>query len=339
MFVVIAEGRPSIKVVDNQEREVVPFTGTERGSGVTFGAGFYFANEGGGFISGVAAPRKLIRSWRAMKLIEQVPKIGYGTLFACWNAAQEWVHDSEKRYIDGLASQFSSPETFEAIRSDILNAVPTAEEFEQMLTIVRVENLRVFVKELTELIERDELPHHPIVDELVQEEEERWRRYREHKAFVEAPMSPAESLGALFEELGITNVLNGAPFGVYELNWGHIQLSELDTYVKGFSTGEYNEGCWFPLWRTTKDPCTLSAQIAKAVPRLEVSLMKTEKPWCITPDSTYIFLEAAYRDGSIVVKTHVEEKGKEPEVGTYSVQMLRDMIGPPKKKRRRFGRR
>lgn len=345
MSVIVAKGRQSTKIVDGQEREVVPFTGADReGELASFGVGFYFTDKSGGSIWGALMPRLLINSWRAMKLLEHLPQIGHGTLCACWHAAGESVHDSNRHYLDELARQFDSPEVFEATRSVVLASVPTAEELDRMLATVRDNSIDVSVHELTKLIEQGKLPHNPIVDELVREDEERQREHREHQTFVEAPMPSTESLSVLFEDLGITNMLDGVPFGGYGLDWGHIELSQLDSYVKEFSTGKFSEGCWFKLKCTTDEPRTQSAQIAKGITAFQTSFGEIEEPWCIASNGTkYTFLEAAYRDGSIVVKTHVEEKGKEPEVGTYSVQMLRDMLGPiapkPKKKRWRFSRR
>jgi hypothetical protein len=285
----------------------------------------------------------LIQSWRAMKLLEYVPRIGRGTLCACWYATGKRVHDSDKRYLDDLASQFSTREEFETIRARVLASVPDAEEFDRMLTMVRDKSIDVSVDELTELIEQGELPHHEIVNELVRKDEERRHEYEAREAFVEAPMPPAESLGKLFEDLSIANMLDGVPFGGYGLDWGHIKLERLDTYVKRYSTG-YCAGSQFQLRHTTEGPYTQSARLAKGVTMFQTSFREVEEPYFVAGDGTkYTFLDAAYHDGSIVVKTRIERDGAEPEEGTYTVPTLRSMVGPvpePKaKKRRRFGRR
>lgn len=346
MSVIVARGNPSPKIVDGQVHEVVPYAGADReGDFASFGVGFYFADKGGGRMWGLTMPHMLIHAWRAMKLLERIPHIDLGTLSACWYATSK-REDIEKKYLDALGEQFISPDEFEAIRSEVAAMVPTYEEFDEMLTIVRDKNIDVSVQELTELIEQGKLPHHPIIDELIQRNEDWLREYESREAFLKAPLPPGESLSELLRELGINNMLDGIPFGAYGIDWGHIELKELDPYVKRCTTGKYGEGNRFPLRHTTHGPYTQSAIVVEGVTRFTTTFGEVEEPWYLSGDGTkYIFVEAAYHEGSIVVTTRFERVGSEPEVGIYTVPTLRaSIVGPiPKPEARKrwrfFGRR
>jgi len=346
MSVIVASGSPSTKAVDGQECEVIPFAGADKeGEFSSFGVGFLCVDlDGpGGSLWGLVMPHKLIQSWRAMKLLEHIQKIEHGTLCACWYAANERVHESDQRHIDRLMMQFDSPGRFEALRADILALVPTNDELEAMLTIVRDSNIDVSVYELTQLVKQGKLSPHPIIEELVQRDEARSREYKEREAFIEAALAPEESLSAFFGELRITNMLDGVPFGGYGFDWGHIDLAELDTYVKRYSTGKHSTE--FPLRHTTEGPYTTGAEVKPGVTLISTTFGEVEEPYFVTNDGTrYTFLAAAFHEGSIVVTTKIEKDESVPEEGTYTVPTLRAMVGPvttpePEKKYRRFGRR
>lgn len=319
MSVLVATGTPSVKIVDGHAHEVTPFAGADReGEFSSFGVGYVLSNGGIGSIWGLSMPQMLIQSWRGMKLLEHISKIGHGTLSACYYAANERVHSSEMHFLDELAEQFGARKEFEEVRQAVLASVPSVEEFERMLIVVRDLKLDVSVRELVELIEAGKLPHHPIVDELVLKDEERHREYDDHEAFIDAPMPPGESLGKLFGELRIDYMLDGPPYGGYGFDWGHIELARLDAYTKRYSTGKHGEGHQFSLLHTAGG---IEGEI--------------EAPYCVARDHTkYTFLTAAYLDGAIVVTTKVEKDGAEAEEGTYTVPNLRAMIGPVRKRRR-----
>lgn len=342
MSVIVASGSPSTKAVDGEECEVIPFAGADKGGEFSsFGVGFLCVDlDGpGGSLWGLVMPHMLIQSWRAMKLLEHIPQIEHGTLCACWYAANERVHESDQRHIDELRTQFDNPGRFEALRAEVLALVPTNEELDAMLTIVRDNNVDVSVYELTRLVEQGKLAPHPIIEELAQKDEARNREYQEREAFIKAPMPAEESLGTLFEELRITNMLDGVPFGGYGFDWGHIKLEELDTYVKRYSTGEHSSE--FPLRHTTKGPYSFGEDLMPGVKMISTTFGEIEEPYFVTSDGTrYTFTTAAFHEDSIVVTTKIEKEGSEPKEGTYTVPSFRNLIGPitppePEKKPRR----
>lgn len=282
----------------------------------------------------------LIQSWRAMKLLEYIPQIDSGTLSACWYAGNEKPHPSDEHFIDELAAQSEDPARFHAMRAEILASVPHGDELDAMLTIVRDRGIDVSVRELQSMVDEGKISSHPIISELVAKQEAESADYKTQEQFIAAPMLPKESLGVLFAELGITNMLDGVPFGGYGMDWGHIKLTELDAYVKRYSTGKYCSGAEFALRRTTTVPKTRSASIARGVTMVSTSVGEIEEPFVIAKDGTkYTFTSAAYRDGGIMVSVNIEKKGIEPKTGTYPVSDLRSTIGPLSRFRRRLRRR
>lgn len=341
MTVQVAQGNPCTKVIHGQEHEVIPFAGANsEDEFASFGVGFHYANESGGSVWGLTMPHMLIQSWRAMKLLEHIPQINNGTLCACWYAAGEIRHQSDQRYIAELTAQFEDPIKFHAIRAEILAAVPLSDELDAMLTIVRDRGVDVSVDELKKMVEQGKIPSHSIIDELAAKRDAKLAAYKAREEFVEAPMPPEESLSALFVELGIANMLDGIPCGGYGFDWGHIDIVNLDTYVKRYSTGKYCSGSEFTLRHTTQGPETRSANVCRGVTMFQTSFGEIEEPFVVAKDGTkYTFASAAFRDGSILVKVNIEKKGVEPKEGMHSVPELHSMIGPlakPKRRRRRL---
>ncbi len=338
MTVLVAQGNPCTKVIDGQEHEVVPFAGANKeGEFASFGVGYQLLSEGSGSIWGLVMPHMLIQSWRAMKLLERVPHINSGTLCACWYAASENPHSSDQRHIDELAAEFGGPAAFEALRAEILAAVPLSDELDAMLTIVRDRGVEVSVHELNTMVEAGKIPPHPIIDELTAMQEAKSAAHKAHEQFVEALMPVEESLGAFFAQLGIRNMIDGIPIGAYGMDWGHIDVVNLDVYVKRYSTGRYCSDSDFPLRHTTQGPDTRSANVGGGVRVYLTSFGEIEEPFVVAKDGTkYTFTTAAYRDGKIMVKTLVGKDGVEPEEGTYSVPELREMIGRLRRRRDRW---
>ncbi len=329
MTVLVAQGNPCTKVIDGQEHEVIPFAGTDReGEFASFGVGYQLSSEGSGSIWGLVMPHMLIQSWRAMKLLEHTPQINSGTLCACWYAASEHPHQSDQRHIDELAAEFGDRAAFDALRAGILAAVPASEELEAMLTIVRDRDIKVSVHELKGLVAEGKISPHPIIDELIAKQEAESAAHKAHEEFIDTLMPAEESLGALFAQLGIRDMLDGIPIGAYGMDWGHIDLPKLDAYVKRYSTGKHCSDSDFPLRHTTQGPETRSANVARGVTMFQTSFGEIEEPFVVAKGGTkYTFTAAAYRDGSIMVKTLVAKDGIEPEEGTYSVPELQKMIG------------
>lgn len=335
MSVIIAQGKARVKIVEGVSREVIPFVGADRqGLLASFGVGYRIVNQRGGTIWGLVMPHLLIQSWRAMKLLECIPVIDRGTLCGCWYAAGEKMHEGNRHYVDDLARQFEERLQVEKMRASVLKLLPSEAELSAMLICLRNHKIEVSVDEMSDLINRGQLLPHPLVDELIKEDEARRRELAEHMALVHAAMPQEESLSALFADLGIDNMIDGAPFGGYGLDWGHIKLNELDTYVKRFTTGRYGKGHYFELRRT--NPYTNTAQLDGKIPQYQTYFGVVEEPWFLARDGTkFTFRRARYHNGSIAVEVNSRHPNGDLCHKELSVPEIRKVLGPlPKYKKR-----
>lgn len=98
---------------------------------------------------GLAGPGELLRSWRAMKLLEKTPEISNYTLCYSWYCAGKDLHPTETHYLDDMAELFSDRRTFEQTRNTILNTIPSDKQLAQMLTVVR--DAKISLSDLEEI--------------------------------------------------------------------------------------------------------------------------------------------------------------------------------------------
>lgn len=102
-MVVIFKGQESTKKVDGKDKKVIPFAGTGRdGESSSMGVGLIYPEEQSSSIWGLFMPRDIVASYRGMKIAEEVPQFGHGTLAACWYAGNRSVSFSDKKYIDDI---------------------------------------------------------------------------------------------------------------------------------------------------------------------------------------------------------------------------------------------
>lgn len=308
-LVIAIRGEPSEKIVDGECQKVIPFVGADsEGEFAQMGIGLIFPDKGNGSIWGHVVPHALIKSWRGMKLLEQVERIEHGTLCACWTISTRNIHDSDRRHLNDLASQFGGLDELEKAREAILASVPCADEIESMIMALREKNVRVDTWDLTAEIESGLITTSLLIETLVREEEEQWSAYAKKEEEVKKPVPSRESLGKFFEDLGINNFIVGGGSGAYGIDWEHIRLGEIDEIAKRDSLNKYlTEG--FIL-----DHNTSSGEI--------------EKPWYLASDGRkYTFLSAQFRDDRFYIKTRIEA-GEEPLIeGEFNVSNLREMIG------------
>jgi hypothetical protein len=262
-----------------------------------------------------------------MRLFEAVPEVyttiigvSKSTINACFHVAHEPLHWGDACHMESLAVQFGGIEELETARSRILASVPAADEFGQMLTVVRDQGIEVSADELTQLVSQGKLPRHPVVDMLA-EVEGKWRReHEEREAFVKASLSRGESLAGLLEELGIKHMRTS--------EWSDIRMEELDSFIKRYSTGEH-QGSQFLLRHAPPRPAQLSGAVTSPQDLWSQTLWdeNVEPWWCAADGTRYTFLDVAFYGGSIAVKTRIEQDGVGAREDIYTVATLRSMIG------------
>lgn len=326
--VIAAYGVQSEKVVDGQRRQVVPFVGADReGEFSQMGLGLVYP-DGRGTIWGCVMPHLLIQSWRGMKILERIERIDHGTLCGCWTIARRDVHPSDKRYLDELAEQVGGADKLQALRDEVLASVPSADELNTMITSLREKGVDVNSWELEEEVKAGRIAMSPLIEMLVRETEERRQEHQREEEEIKRPLSRTESLGAFFEDLGIANFLDGPAFGAYGMDWGHINLGELDQLAKRASFSKYlPDG--LHLEHTTSGPETISAKIGQGVTMFQTSFGEIEQPWYVDATGTkYTFLSAKWIDGHFCVRVLVDQSGEEasPEATSFTVPQLRSMI-------------
>jgi hypothetical protein len=319
--VLVAQGPRCEKIVDGERMEVIPCVAADReGEFAQLGVGFIAGNKAS--VWGLIMPHSLIQSWRAMKILEQVPEVFSSTLCACWYAARTEVPAHDHRYLDELARQFPSRAAFEAVRASALAAVPTTEELEAMLTTLLETSVEVSGYELTQLIEEGKLAPNPLIDRVVQEEEARRRKYDEREAIVKAPMASENSLGVFFRDLGIGNFIVGS------IEWDYIELARLDEVAKReLLSGHFER---FELRHTKQGPEIAEEPIGPGTPSGDIV-----SPRFVAADgATYTFLGVVLHEGAFLVTARVERERGNPTEGQYTVPHLRELIGPLPRQRK-----
>ncbi|MBU4086455.1 MAG: hypothetical protein KKB21_02650, partial [Nanoarchaeota archaeon] len=124
-----ARGEQGEKVVDGETKLATPIACD---GGMSMGVGLSY--NGSAVFWGLASPKKIITSYRGMKIAEQVREFGHGTLAACWYAGSRDVHDSDKRYVEEIEAKIGRP-----TRERILEMVP--EDFDGMLDLLQKKDI------------------------------------------------------------------------------------------------------------------------------------------------------------------------------------------------------
>lgn len=331
-LVIAIRGSESEKVVEGRRRKVIPFVGADReGESANVGIGLIFPDEERGTIWGWIMPHALIQSWRGMKLLEQIERIGGGTLCDCWYGAGHCVHDSDKCHLDELAKQLGGADKLQVLLDEVLISTPSPDELNAMITNLREKGVDVDCRELREEVRAGRIAMSPLIEMLIHEDEERMRALVREGEEANKPLSREESLGVFFEDLGIANFIIGGGIGGLDIDWGHIELGELDRIAKEDSCGSLSkyhpEGHW--LEHTTKGPETFSVPAEPGVTMYTTSFGEIEQPWFLSLDGTkYTFMFAQFRDGHFYIKTKVETGEAAPVEDEYTISDLRGMIGP-----------
>lgn len=329
MSIVIAIlGEPSEKIVDGERQKVIPFVGTDsEGEFAKMGIGLILPEKWNVSIWGLVMPHALIRSWRGMKLLEQVECIEHGTLCACWAVATRNMHESDYRHLDVLADQFGGLDKLEKAREVVLTSVPSVDEIQSMITTLRKKNVGVDSWDLTVEIEAGLITTSPLIETIIREEEERQAAYTKKEDEIKKPVPPEESLSKFFEDLGIGNFIVSGDFGGFGMDCGHIKLSEIDEIVKRDSLSGYlTKG--FMLDHKTQGSETFAAGVTPSTTMNQTSYGEIEKPWYLAANGTkYTFLSAQFRNERFYIKTRIETDEEPPTESEFAVSNLREMIG------------
>ncbi|MBY0472990.1 hypothetical protein K2Q00_01730 [Patescibacteria group bacterium] len=141
---------------ETEQADVTPFVGQDNMG--QFGIGIAVTRPNGtkqGWIWGLVMPRHLIQSWRAMKLLEEMPRIKLpGTLSHCWSLAKEKLQGYDYKYLDEEGAVWGSYEKFREARAKVLAMFPTDDELKAMLAIVNEQGLNIRVEEIEEQREK-----------------------------------------------------------------------------------------------------------------------------------------------------------------------------------------
>jgi len=316
-LVIAARGIPSEKNVDGQNRMVVPFIGADRrGEYSQVGVGLLLMDEHkiNLWWSLCGSSAMLIQAWRGMKILGRIERVDDDTLCACWFVARHDVPDGDKRdfdhhfarHFDYLAERVGGVTALQALRDEVLVSVPSADELDTMVMVLREEGVYANAWELEEELGAGRIETTPLIETIIREADERRAETdRKHKE-VRRPLPPEESLGILFRELGIGRLFYSS-VDMDSETW--IEPDELDQWAK--------------------EICVWGIRASYPLKGMKEGGKELEHPWYAASDGTkYVFVSASYRDGCFYVETAVEGKAVAPVEGEYTIAELRDLIGP-----------
>jgi hypothetical protein len=324
--IIVNQGQRATKKFNNKPLDVIPFVGADKpGNFAQVGIGYIEIDGGAISFWGLLCPNYLIRSWRAMKLFEKLTYFNQYTLAHCWDIiGSEPSRDAEAYIIQ----QFTFFANFVEAVTSIQQLVPDDETVHLMLCKLRRNKIYVDTQELIKELSTDFLANSTEIEKLFAHVEREKISYALKQKIINEPVPKKHSLSVFFEELGICNFVIGGGFGAYGLDWGHIEIIELDRIVKQDS--QY-ASCHY-LEITEKGPDTH---------RRCYRFGKLKQPTYVANDGTvYIFERAQWRGDCFKVFTRINEEHKRTSkkrivsqyVGEFSVVQLRQLLQLNKKR-------
>ena len=166
-ILVVAKGIESKKVFEQCLQDVTPFVGGTlkrdviwSGVGLIAGEHVYELSirEMGSF--------RLIRSWRAMKLLERISVISTPTLRACLEVFRESIGSDKQHIENDLAEKLGGMEAMLEVRKEILSLVPEPAELAHMLDVLAANKVQADADELRDEINLGHLTQTPQVDSV-----------------------------------------------------------------------------------------------------------------------------------------------------------------------------
>ncbi len=139
-----------------------------------------------------------------------------------------------------------------------------------------------------------------------------------------APLCPEESLAALFNAIGITNLVTGDIQGRYGHEWGHINPADLDQVMLSSCILQGSHG----LLRTTVDPRTVDFNLAPGA-EVDPAVFGYLEPVEITTDdgAKYLFTSVTYKDEQFLITTMAEKPEGVCVDARLSLTELRELMG------------
>ena len=167
---ILATGTPSEKVIRGKIEKVTPIVYAQ-GQGFFSEVGVGITTSEGGYVWGLLTPHNLIQSWRAMKMLEQLPEImPDGTLAAAWETATPYLHASDERYLDDLRAVAKGKVNIDTIREQLLQTTPKASEVEDMVRALKSQDIHFGTGELEREIRERRLNKTPYLEQVITEE-------------------------------------------------------------------------------------------------------------------------------------------------------------------------
>lgn len=164
---VIFKGQESTKNVDGKSTKVIPFAGTDRdGEFSSMGVGLIYSDSGKGQIWGLAMPHDIIASYRGMRIAEEVPTFGHGTLAACWYAGKNNVDSSDRGYINYIKGMIGADKRREILRAPLPS-------FDDAIKSMQKRNIDFDVYPFLTEIKKGSLSMTPVLEQVVNDYSDR----------------------------------------------------------------------------------------------------------------------------------------------------------------------
>lgn len=174
-YVIARHGIPSMKFVNGVSQLVIPFVGADwQGQ---MGIGLMHPSGQVSDFKGFLVPHKIIRSWRAMKLLELVTNVDSTTLEVCLLMMQSYVHGDHRYTTDTVAEVVGGVKELEKVLDTFLSSTPPIAEFNMMATCFREKNIIVDGRELEAEVKAGRMKMTPDIEEIINETRERHRAH------------------------------------------------------------------------------------------------------------------------------------------------------------------
>ena len=149
----------------------IPYVGAQPEDG-SKGIGIYFPDTNSGQIWGIMGPIRLIQSWRAMKILQDLQLYHYDeTLAECWELAGKYKPTENiptARYLEGLSRRVGGIERLNELREKVFKQIPSAEELDSMIKKLHDKGVEVAGWELKDELEAGRIPNTSLVTSLIE---------------------------------------------------------------------------------------------------------------------------------------------------------------------------
>lgn len=198
------------------------FIGAADGTVAQFGIGL-MEEDGQTHFWELVTPHYLITAWRGMWLLDRVKRVKKDTLYAAYNLMDAEYGDEE--YYDALAGQVMD---LWNVRDGLLKAKIAETELDEMLKICNDANgIYVSTNELRRELEAGTICRTTELERTFELEAADTDRMERIKWLSEVALPKKQSFRRFCKELQIINLCD-APMGAYGIDWGHIDIKQID---------------------------------------------------------------------------------------------------------------